>query len=129
MRWLLATTSRLISPGCEPSSPSFLSRSTFLTEWIMRFYWTRRPMRIPNGEVLLTDGRLYARARCGNRISETPLGPAILPPEAEPTQAAFDDLEKQEEPGSTPALLSAVAGASPQPSPDTSGPPESTRTS
>jgi len=23
-------------------------------------YWTRRPMRIPNGEVLLTDGRLYA---------------------------------------------------------------------
>src|SRR5262249_9541341 len=60
-------------------------------------YWTRRPMRIPAREVLLTDGRLYARARCGNRISETPLGPTILPPEAEPTQAAFDDLEKQEE--------------------------------
>ena len=92
-------------------------------------YWTRRPMRIPNGEVLLTDGRLYARTRCGNRISETPLGPTILPPEAEPTQAAFDDLEKQEEPQSTPALLSAVAGVLPQPSPDTSGPPESTRTS
>ena len=37
-----------------------------------RIYWTRNKLRIPRGEVLLTDGRYYARTRCGNRLSSTP---------------------------------------------------------
>jgi hypothetical protein len=34
-------------------------------------YWTSRPVPLPPGETLLTDGMHYARARCGNRISPT----------------------------------------------------------
>ena len=37
-----------------------------------QIYWTRNPVRITAGETLLTDGVLFARARCGNRISMTP---------------------------------------------------------
>jgi hypothetical protein len=46
-------------------------------------YWTHRPVYLHDGETLLTDGVLYARARCGNRISETPQQPvdaAMEPP-------------------------------------------------
>lgn len=35
-------------------------------------YWTRKKLRIPKGEVLLTDGSHFARTRCGNRLSSTP---------------------------------------------------------
>jgi hypothetical protein len=34
-------------------------------------YWTRRKVRLHPGELLLTDGKITARARCGNQISET----------------------------------------------------------
>ncbi len=34
-----------------------------------QIFWTRNQLRIPKGEVLLTDGRNYARTRCGNRLS------------------------------------------------------------
>lgn len=34
-----------------------------------QIYWTRHKLRIPKGEVLLTDGRNYCRTRCGNRLS------------------------------------------------------------
>ncbi|MBV9157694.1 MAG: hypothetical protein JO097_15630 [Acidobacteriaceae bacterium] len=37
-----------------------------------RIFWTRKKLRIPKGEVLLTDGYNYARTRCGNRLSSTP---------------------------------------------------------
>lgn len=46
-----------------------------------KIYWTRNRLKIPKGEVLLTDGRHYARTRCGNRLSPvsvaqtTPLQP------------------------------------------------------
>lgn len=36
-----------------------------------RVFWTRHRLLIPKGEVLLTDGRNYARTRCGNRLSDT----------------------------------------------------------
>jgi PEP-CTERM motif len=55
-----------------------------------KIYWTRNRLKIPKGEVLLTDGRHYARTRCGNRLSPvsvaqtTPLQPPdrllALPP-------------------------------------------------
>ena len=34
-------------------------------------YWTRRKIRLHLGELLLTDGNITARARCGNQISDT----------------------------------------------------------
>ncbi len=36
-----------------------------------QIFWTRKRLRILKGEVLLTDGRHYARTRCGNRLSPT----------------------------------------------------------
>jgi hypothetical protein len=50
-------------------------------------YWTSRPVRLPHGETLLTDGTNYARARCGNRISETPRTPVN---DTEPAPEALD---------------------------------------
>jgi len=35
-------------------------------------YWTSKKIRLPAGELLLSDGVITARARCGNQISETP---------------------------------------------------------
>ena len=34
-------------------------------------FWTRRRIRLHVGELLLTDGKTTARARCGNQTSET----------------------------------------------------------
>ena len=53
-------------------------------------YWTRKPIRLARGEKLLTDGVLYARARCGNRISTTPEGPVAL---LEPPDSIFERPE------------------------------------
>src|SRR5581483_11411122 len=56
-------------------------------------FWTHKKLRIPKGEMLLTDGHNYARTRCGNRLSSTPqastteLEPAerlLSPPPFEP---------------------------------------------
>jgi hypothetical protein len=43
-----------------------------------KVYWTKKKLRIPKGELLLTDGASYARARCGNRLSEKPQTPVSL---------------------------------------------------
>jgi hypothetical protein len=37
-----------------------------------RIYWTRKKVALHAGETLFTDGKHLVRARCGNRISETP---------------------------------------------------------
>lgn len=55
-----------------------------------KIYWTRRPVHLAQAEMLITDGLHEARARCGNRISETPREP--IAPE-EPPMATLDDLE------------------------------------
>ena len=39
-----------------------------------RIFWTNKKLRIPKGEVLLTDGKNFARTRCGNRLSSVPQG-------------------------------------------------------
>lgn len=46
-------------------------------------FWTRKRLKIAKGEVLLTDGRNYARTRCGNRLSDVARGPAspLQPPD------------------------------------------------
>jgi hypothetical protein len=33
-------------------------------------FWTRKKIRLPAGEMLLTDGKITARAKCGNQISD-----------------------------------------------------------
>jgi hypothetical protein len=55
-----------------------------------RVFWTHKKIRIPKGEVLLTDGKHFARTRCGNRLCATlayntsftiaPLKKLVLPP-------------------------------------------------
>lgn len=45
-------------------------------------FWTKRPLRIPSGETLISDGVHEARTRCGNRLSATPLAP-VSPKEPE----------------------------------------------
>lgn len=50
-------------------------------------FWTKRRLRIPAGEKLITDGKLEARTRCGNRVSELPVEP--VSPE-EPTEEAME---------------------------------------
>jgi hypothetical protein len=37
-----------------------------------RIFWTRKKVRLLQAELLLTDGKITARARCGNQVSETP---------------------------------------------------------
>ena len=53
-------------------------------------YWTRRPTRLAPGEELITDGRSYARARCGNRISAEPREPTAPSPALEPSADVMD---------------------------------------
>lgn len=36
-----------------------------------KVYWTHSKIRIPKGEILLTDGVHFARTRCGNRLCDT----------------------------------------------------------
>lgn len=35
-------------------------------------YWTKKTVRLVKGEALLTDGKSFVRARCGNRIADLP---------------------------------------------------------
>jgi hypothetical protein len=41
-----------------------------------RILWTHKKIRIPKGEVLLTDGTHFARTRCGNRLCAGFIAPA-----------------------------------------------------
>ncbi len=54
-------------------------------------FWTKKPLLLPAGETLLTDGKNTARTRCGNRLSATPVAP-VLPnqPRPEALDAAPD---------------------------------------
>ncbi len=52
-----------------------------------KVFWTSKTIRIPKGESLITDGRSFARSRCGNRISVEPQAPVS---EEEPEPESFD---------------------------------------
>jgi hypothetical protein len=52
-------------------------------------YWTRRPVSLPAGERVLTDGKVMIRARCGNMVSMEPMLPVA---EEEPPVAEFDAI-------------------------------------
>lgn len=51
-------------------------------------FWTRRKVRLQPGELLLTDGKITARARCGNQISDT------AKPEVSEEEPAEDVLDQ-----------------------------------
>jgi len=53
-----------------------------------KLFWTGKRISLHKGEKLITDGRMTARTRCANRISET-AQPAISP--AEPPAAKFEE--------------------------------------
>jgi len=53
-----------------------------------RVFWTRKPVRIPAGEALLTDGETEIRARCGNAVSDFARQPVS---DVEPMATALDE--------------------------------------
>ncbi|MGD0790536.1 MAG: PEP-CTERM sorting domain-containing protein [Terriglobales bacterium] len=58
-------------------------------------FWTRRRIRLHLGELLLTDGKITARARCGNQISDA-AKPEVS--EEEPAEDVLDQPVAQIEP-------------------------------
>jgi PEP-CTERM motif len=52
-----------------------------------KIFWTAKKISLHKGEKLITDGKITARARCANQVSEK-AQPAISP--AEPDAAAFE---------------------------------------
>jgi len=83
-----------------------------------KVYWTRKKVALHPGETLISDGKIAARTRCGNRVAVAPLGPpAIMDPlEADFNQPLFsndmvtDAVEPQPE-AYTTALPSAPPDA------------------
>lgn len=53
-----------------------------------KVYWTRKKVALHPGETLISDGKIVARTRCGNRIALAPLGPPAL---AEPADADLNE--------------------------------------
>ena len=54
-----------------------------------RVFWTKKPVRIYEGETILSNGETEIRARCGNAISIAPLLPTS---DEEPESTEFDAL-------------------------------------
>ena len=42
-----------------------------------RIFWTKNRLSLPAGETVVTDGEHLARTRCGNRLSDVPIGPVL----------------------------------------------------
>ena len=82
-------------------------------------YWTKKKLRIPKGELLLTDGTSYARARCGNRLSDRPHQAAINQHEPDAAQLSLPPVTAEMLPNmelaNAPALGAVpVANATPE---------------
>ena len=78
-----------------------------------RIFWTRKKVHLRRGELLLTDGKITARTRCGNQVSETPK-PEVS--EEEPAEDVFDRPVAELEPpllARSSLLPPSLPGASP----------------
>jgi hypothetical protein len=64
-------------------------------------FWTHKKIRLPAGELLLTDGKITARAKCGNQISEAAM-PDVS--DQEPEEAVLDQPVALEGPPLPPRL-------------------------
>ena len=90
-------------------------------------FWTKRKLRIPRGELLLTDGTSYARARCGNRLSDNPHFAATSPHEPDAKSLNRPSLSQATLPGTafanppTTGLPGVSLGESPVPSSQSTG--------
>ena len=50
-----------------------LARTAYISYRIgNKVYWTRHRVSLKKGEFLITDGKITARSRCGNRVEEVP---------------------------------------------------------
>jgi PEP-CTERM motif-containing protein len=66
-----------------------LERSVYVSYRIGdRVYWTRRRVTLKKGETVITDGKITARSRCGNRVEEAPQQATSS---SEPPVAKFDE--------------------------------------
>ncbi len=66
-----------------------LARAVYVSYRIgSRVYWTRHRVTLKKGETVITDGKITARSRCGNRVEETPQQATSS---AEPPVAKFDE--------------------------------------
>jgi hypothetical protein len=64
-----------------------------------KVYWTRKKVELHPGEMLISDGKIVARTRCGNRVAMAALGPPafVEPLEADFNQPLFsNDMVTQE---------------------------------
>ncbi len=78
-----------------------LARTAYVSYRIgNKVYWTRHRVTLKKGETLITDGKITARSRCGNRVEEVP---------QQATSSAEPPAAKFEEPV-MPATGTAVAG-------------------
>lgn len=68
-----------------------------------KVFWTKKRLKIREGEELITDGINYARARCGNRITDFPVPPTLS---VEPSTM---ELDPPLPPSSPPVLLPSTA--------------------
>ena len=85
--------------------------------------WTKHKVRIPRGELVLTDGTNVIRARCGNRIRQ-------LPPPLDSTTKVQDDPPEIVFDTPTPPVVELPASSLPAlvkviPVPPLAAPPES----
>ncbi len=54
------------------------ARAVFVSYRIgSQIFWTKERLNLPAGETVVTDGEHMARTRCGNRLSDVPIGPVL----------------------------------------------------
>jgi len=67
-----------------------LARTVYVSYRIgNKIYWTRHRVSLKKGESLITDGKITARTRCGNRVEEVPQQATS---QSEPPAAKFEEL-------------------------------------
>jgi len=67
-------------------------------------YWTRKKIKLAKGEELITDGKNYARTRCGNRVAEGPAGATA--PDEPPEEILDNPVQPGDQPIGTPTAPS-----------------------
>lgn len=66
-----------------------LARTVYVSYRIgNKIYWTRHRVRLRKGESVITDGKITARTRCGNRVEEVPQQATS---QSEPPAAKFEE--------------------------------------
>jgi hypothetical protein len=66
-----------------------LARTAYVSYRIgNKVFWTRRRISLKKGETVITDGKITARSRCGNRVEEVPQQATST---SEPPAAKFEE--------------------------------------